>query len=41
MLEFDGRINRERWVEQAGYLAAGDEKGFLKAFPNADSDDNT
>lgn len=41
VLEFDGRIERERWIEQAKYLAKGDEKGFLKAFPNADSENNT
>lgn len=40
-LEFDGRIERERWVEQAKLLAAGDEKEFLRRFPTAGSENNT
>jgi predicted flap endonuclease-1-like 5' DNA nuclease len=41
VLEFDGRIERERWIEQAKLLAAGDEKEFLKRFPTAGTDKNT
>jgi predicted flap endonuclease-1-like 5' DNA nuclease len=41
VLEFDGRIDRERWIEQAKLLAAGDEKEFLKRFPTAGTDKNT
>lgn len=40
-LEFDGRIERERWIEQAKLLAAGNEKEFLRRFPSAGTDNNT
>lgn len=40
-LEFDGRIERERWVEQAKLLAAGDEQEFLRRFPTAGTENNT
>lgn len=40
-LQFDGRIERERWVQQAKLLAAGDEKEFARQFPTAGSSDNT
>ncbi len=29
---FQGRIERDRWVEQAGFLAAGDIAGFEERF---------
>jgi predicted flap endonuclease-1-like 5' DNA nuclease len=29
---FKGRLQRDRWIEQAGYLAAGDRAGFEAAF---------
>ena len=29
---FSGRIRRDGWVEQAGYLARGDDKGFEARF---------
>jgi predicted flap endonuclease-1-like 5' DNA nuclease len=29
---FRGRLQRDRWIEQAGYLAAGDRAGFEAAF---------
>jgi predicted flap endonuclease-1-like 5' DNA nuclease len=29
---FRGRIQRDRWVEQAGFLAAGDTAGFEAVF---------
>ncbi len=32
MGNFSGRIARDRWVEQARLLAAGDLTGFEKAF---------
>lgn len=41
VLEFDGRIDRERWIEQAKLLAAGDTKEFLRRFPTADTNSNT
>jgi predicted flap endonuclease-1-like 5' DNA nuclease len=41
ILEFGGRIERERWVEQARLLAAGEEKEFLRRFPTAGTDKNT
>lgn len=41
VLEFDGRIDRERWIEQAKLLAAGDDKEFLRRFPTAGTDKNT
>jgi predicted flap endonuclease-1-like 5' DNA nuclease len=40
-LEFDGRIERERWVEQAKLLAAGDEQEFARRFPTAGSANNS
>ncbi|MCG7509213.1 proton-conducting membrane transporter, partial [Mesorhizobium sp. IRAMC:0171] len=40
-LQFDGRIERERWVEQAKLLAAGNEKEFARRFPTASGSDNT
>ena len=40
-LEFGGRIERERWVEQARLLAASEEKEFLRRFPTAGTDKNT
>lgn len=30
--QFAGRIERDNWVEQAGYLANGDEAGFTARF---------
>ncbi|TIO05931.1 proton-conducting membrane transporter [Mesorhizobium sp.] len=41
VLEFDGRIERERWIEQAKLLAAGDEKEFARRFPTAGTASNT
>jgi len=41
VLQFDGRIERERWVEQAKLLAAGDEAAFARLFPTARSGKNT
>ncbi len=41
VLQFDGRIERENWIEQAKLLAAGDDKEFAKRFPTASSDKNT
>ncbi|MBX3598234.1 MAG: proton-conducting membrane transporter [Rhizobiaceae bacterium] len=40
-LEFDGRIEREKWVEQAKLLAAGNEKEFDRRFPTARSESNS
>ncbi|MER8724181.1 proton-conducting membrane transporter [Mesorhizobium sp. M1027] len=40
-LNFDGRIERERWIEQAKLLAAGDEKEFARRFPTAGEASNT
>lgn len=40
-LEFDGRIKRERWVQQAKLLAAGKEGEFVRRFPTARSSNNT
>ncbi|MHA6688110.1 proton-conducting membrane transporter [Mesorhizobium sp. A556] len=40
-LQFDGRIKREQWVQQAKLLAAGNEKEFARRFPTAGSSDNT
>ncbi len=40
-LEFDGRIERERWVEQAKLLAAGNEKEFARRFPTAGDSNNS
>jgi predicted flap endonuclease-1-like 5' DNA nuclease len=31
---FSGRITRDKWVEQAKLLSAGDEDGFSKSFGN-------
>jgi predicted flap endonuclease-1-like 5' DNA nuclease len=33
---FSGRIRRDKWVEQAGYLAADDTEGFAAAFGNVE-----
>ncbi|TIR30268.1 MAG: proton-conducting membrane transporter [Mesorhizobium sp.] len=41
VLQFDGRIERERWIEQAKLLAAGDEKEFARRFPTAGTASNT
>ncbi|WP_095199388.1 proton-conducting membrane transporter [Mesorhizobium carmichaelinearum] len=41
VMNFDGRIARERWIEQAKLLAAGDEKEFAKQFPTAGTASNT
>jgi predicted flap endonuclease-1-like 5' DNA nuclease len=41
VLNFDGRIERERWIEQAKLLAAGDEKEFATRFPSAGTASNT
>ncbi|RWH74026.1 MAG: proton-conducting membrane transporter [Mesorhizobium sp.] len=41
VLQFDGRIERERWIEQAKLLAAGDEKEFARRFPTAGTANNT
>lgn len=30
--DFQGRIHRDRWIEQAGYLASGDVAGFEETF---------
>ncbi|RWP22740.1 MAG: proton-conducting membrane transporter [Mesorhizobium sp.] len=40
-LNFDGRIERERWIEQAKLLAAGDEEEFARRFPTAGTGSNT
>ncbi|WP_181176346.1 proton-conducting membrane transporter [Mesorhizobium sp. B2-3-5] len=40
-LQFGGRVERERWVEQAKLLAAGDEKEFARRFPSAGTSSNT
>jgi predicted flap endonuclease-1-like 5' DNA nuclease len=40
-LRFGNRVERERWVEQAQLLAAGDEAGFLRRFPAAGGSGNT
>ncbi|RWM18582.1 MAG: proton-conducting membrane transporter [Mesorhizobium sp.] len=40
-LNFDGRIERERWIEQAKLLAAGDEEEFARRFPSAGTAGNT
>ncbi|MER8921406.1 proton-conducting membrane transporter [Mesorhizobium sp. M0802] len=40
-LNFDGRIAREKWVEQAKLLAAGDEKEFARQFPSAGTANNS
>jgi predicted flap endonuclease-1-like 5' DNA nuclease len=41
VLNFDGRIAREKWIEQAKLLAAGDEAGFARQFPTAGTASNT
>ncbi|TSE11752.1 proton-conducting membrane transporter [Mesorhizobium intechi] len=41
VMNFDGRIARERWIDQAKLLAAGDEKEFAKQFPTAGTASNT
>lgn len=41
VMNFDGRIARERWIEQARLLAAGDEKAFAKEFPTAGTTNNS
>jgi predicted flap endonuclease-1-like 5' DNA nuclease len=41
VMNFDGRIARERWIEQARLLAAGDEKEFARQFPTAGTAGNT
>ncbi|KAA3452075.1 proton-conducting membrane transporter [Mesorhizobium sp. SARCC-RB16n] len=40
-LQFGGRVERERWVEQAKLLAAGNEAEFAKQFPTAGTSSNT
>lgn len=40
-LQFGGRVERERWVEQATLLAAGNEAEFAKRFPTAGTSSNT
>ncbi|RUZ01334.1 proton-conducting membrane transporter [Mesorhizobium sp. M7A.F.Ca.CA.001.12.2.1] len=41
VMNFDGRIARERWIEQAKLLAAGNEKEFAKQFPTAGTSSNS
>ncbi|UVK40677.1 proton-conducting membrane transporter [Mesorhizobium sp. AR10] len=41
VLNFDGRIAREQWIEQAKLLAAGNEKEFARLFPTAGTASNT
>jgi predicted flap endonuclease-1-like 5' DNA nuclease len=41
VLQFDGRIERERWIEQAKLLSAGEEQEFARRFPTAGSGKNT
>jgi len=38
MEPFQGRIERDRLVEQAGYLARGDVQGFQATFGNLGSE---
>ncbi|WP_281061720.1 hypothetical protein [Mesorhizobium sp. M7A.F.Ca.MR.176.00.0.0] len=40
-MNFDGRIARERWIEQAKLIAAGNEKEFAKQFPTAGTSSNS
>jgi len=40
-LNFDGRIAREKWIEQAKLLAGSDEKEFARQFPTAGTANNT
>ncbi|MBZ9893755.1 proton-conducting membrane transporter [Mesorhizobium sp. BR1-1-6] len=41
VMNFDGRIARERWIEQAKLLAAGNEAEFARQFPSAGTASNT
>ncbi|MBZ9762288.1 proton-conducting membrane transporter [Mesorhizobium sp. CA8] len=41
VLNFDGRIAREKWIEQAKLLAAGDEAEFARQFPSAGTASNS
>ncbi|CDX54954.1 NADH dehydrogenase [Mesorhizobium sp. LCM 4577] len=41
VLNFDGRIAREKWIEQAKLLAAGNEAEFARQFPTAGTANNT
>ncbi|TPM09005.1 proton-conducting membrane transporter [Mesorhizobium sp. B2-3-11] len=41
VMNFDGRIARERWIEQAKLLAAGNEAEFARQFPTAGTASNT
>lgn len=41
ILGFHGRIGRERWIEQAKLLAAGDEEEFARLFPTANTSANS
>ncbi|MER9640298.1 proton-conducting membrane transporter [Mesorhizobium sp. M0239] len=41
VMNFDGRIARERWIEQAKLLASGNEKEFAKQFPTAGTTGNS
>ncbi|MBZ9660192.1 proton-conducting membrane transporter [Mesorhizobium sp. ESP-6-4] len=41
VLNFDGRIAREKWIEQAKLLAAGDEAEFARQFPTAGTASNS
>jgi predicted flap endonuclease-1-like 5' DNA nuclease len=40
-LQFGGRIERERWIEQATLLAEGNEEEYLRRFPASTSERNT
>ncbi|RWI96606.1 proton-conducting membrane transporter [Mesorhizobium sp.] len=40
VLNFDGRIAREKWIEQAKLLTAGDEAEFASRFPTAATSNN-
>jgi len=40
-LAFDGRVEREKWIEQAKLLAAGNEKEFARRFPTAGTASNS
>ncbi|MDX8454182.1 proton-conducting membrane transporter [Mesorhizobium sp. VK9D] len=41
VLNFDGRIARENWIEQAKLLASGNEAEFARRFPTAGTAGNT
>ncbi|WP_167524503.1 MULTISPECIES: proton-conducting membrane transporter [unclassified Mesorhizobium] len=41
VLNFDGRIAREKWIEQAKLLASGNEAEFARQFPTAGTASNT